>query len=239
MKYSMTDIKSSLSHKKRFEDSLFSIVVHRPLSYPITYVFANAGVSAWTTSVLSLFVALIGCGLIGIDSYYSRWIGIALINLWAVLDCVDGNIARVTKTQSEKGSFMDAESGYMICAFVYLSFGMAAYNTRSCVMEIPKHLFIVLGAIASICDILARLVHQKYSTTVHMNPKGITSDEKSSFDRLRKRISTEFGVTGLVLIGAIVAQVLNSYDIIVCFYALFNMLMLSGTIVIYSMKAKK
>lgn len=239
MKYSMSDIKASLSHEKKMEDSLFAIYFHRPLSYPLTYLFANRGISAWSVSILSAGVAFIGCMLICSTSYLVRWIGIALINFWAILDCVDGNVARVTKTQSNKGAFMDAESGYIICAFVYLAFGMAAYHTSSDFIFAEKTMYIFVGAMASISDLLARLIHQKYVSTVEIFGNESEDEKQSVLRKLRKSVSTELGIAGFVLIGGILAQIFNLYNILVVFYGCFCSLTLLLTIIIYSKKAKR
>ena len=239
MKYTMADIKASLSHEKKMEDSQFAIYVHRPLSYPLTYLFVNRGVSAWTVSILSAVVAFIGCMLICSASYPVRWIGIALINLWAILDCVDGNVARVTKTQSNKGAFMDAESGYMICAFVYLAFGMAAYHTDEIALFPDKVTYLFVGAMASVSDLLARLIHQKYVSTVENFEQKEGSAKQSLLGKIRKRVSTELGIAGFVLIGGIIAQALNLYNILTLFYGCFCFLTLLVTVVLYSRKARR
>lgn len=239
MRYSMADIKASLSHEKKMEDSQFAIYVHRPLSYPLTYLFVNRGVSAWTVSILSAVVAFVGCMLICSSTSWVRWIGIMLINLWAILDCVDGNVARVTKTQSNKGAFMDAESGYMICAFVYLAFGMAAYHTSDAVFIADKSVFIFIGAMASISDLLARLIHQKYVSTVENKESKETEGKKSTIGKLRKRVSTELGIAGFVLVGGIIAQIFNFYSYLVIFYGVFCFLTLLLTVALYSKKARR
>lgn len=233
----MKAIRNSLSNEKKKEDSQLAIYVHRPLSYPVTLLFVNMGMSAWTASILSAVVAVAGCVLLSLDSRVLRWLGIILLNFWAVLDCVDGNIARVTKTQSEKGAFMDAESGYMVCAFVYLAFGMAAYRTSALGLFPDKTAFIVIGAVASISDILARLIHQKYVSTVREETKG-ENVSQSRIGKLRKRVSTELGIAGFVLLGSILAQIFNLFDLLTVFYGAFCLLSLLAVVVLYSKKAK-
>ena len=237
MQYSLQAIRNSLSSEKKKEDSQLAIYIHRPISYPVTYLLVNMGLSAWTVSVFSAFVAFTGCLLICMDSYSMRWVGIILLHFWAVLDCVDGNIARVTKTQSDKGAFMDAESGYMVCAFIYIAFGMAAYHTTITGLFRDNALYIFVGAIASISDVLARLIHQKYVSTVKENSTNENTKE-TTLGKLRKRISTELGIAGFVLFGSIVAQVFNLYDILILFYWIFNLLSLLAVFILYSKKAK-
>ena len=51
-------------------------------------------------TILSVFIGLGGCLLFMLGSKDKIIIGALLINVWAVLDCVDGNIARLTKTEN-------------------------------------------------------------------------------------------------------------------------------------------
>jgi phosphatidylglycerophosphate synthase len=90
-------------------------------------------------------------------------VGVVLINLWIVLDCCDGNIARVTKKSSYMGEFIDAVSGYVICAFNFLAIGLAAYNRSTLLFGEKNVWLVVIGAVACISNLFARLIYQKYT----------------------------------------------------------------------------
>jgi len=162
--YSIKKIKESLPKKKNSKSSIWVKIIIRKLSFIFTFIFINLGSSAWFASIFSIFVALTGSVLLCINQPIYRIIGMILVEFWLVMDCVDGNIARVKKESSETGEFIDALSGYYITAFVFLAIGVAAFNTSN--IQIDKYIFIILGALTSITGILARLIHQKYTYTL-------------------------------------------------------------------------
>ena len=162
--YSWGEIVRSLPKKKNSKSSLWVKWIIRKLSFPFTFLFINLGFSAWSASVLSIFVALAGCAALCVDSALWRAVGVVLVELWLVMDCVDGNIARVKKTSSPMGGCIDAFSGYFITAFVFFSVGVAAcYSTR-----FTEHagLWVAMGGLSSAFGLLARLIHQKYTYCV-------------------------------------------------------------------------
>lgn len=244
MKYSMREIKQSLSAEKNKDDSYWAQFVVRKISWPFTYILVNAGMSAWTASMLSIVIAVISCTLLCFDSEVLRWIGVIGIEMWLVMDAVDGNIARVRKTASPMGEFIDAESGYFMSAFVYFSLGMAAYFTSSFLPEEWRFLWIVFGAVASISNILPRLIHQKYIAVVlnaDMEQKDFmkkTERKKGALQFIRRRIGKELGLSGLFMPLLIFGQIFKIYDWICVFYLLFSFAALAGTTLMYSIKAK-
>ena len=162
--YSWGEIVRSLPKKKNSKSSLWVKWIIRKLSFPFTFLFINLGFSAWGASVLSIFVALAGCAALCVDSALWRVVGVVLVEFWLVMDCVDGNIARVKKTSSPMGGCIDAFSGYFITAFVFFSVGVAAcYSTR-----FAEHagLWVAMGGLSSAFGLLARLIHQKYTCCV-------------------------------------------------------------------------
>ena len=94
MKYTFEDIKSSLTKKKNSRSSLWVQLWVRKASFPVTYLFINAGWTANMVSVLSWIVIFVAAVLLSIDNFGCMLTGVILTNFWLVLDCVDGNIAR-------------------------------------------------------------------------------------------------------------------------------------------------
>ena len=248
MYYSFKTIIESFPKEKRKGDSfLIGRFFSRPLSFVFTYIFINIGISAWLTSILSAICALAGCILFAIDNIVCSWVGVSLILFWTILDCVDGNIARIANTQGPFGEFMDAESGYVICAFIYLSIGIKASYSTSLFSQSP-FLPIIFGALASICDIYSRLIHQKFSNSQYKikgedsnyNINIQNAESPSLLTRVRKFLSVEIGVAGLVLLCMIMGLIFPFLlDYVVLFYFTFcglSALLISSLL---SIKARK
>lgn len=250
MFYSFSTIVKSLPKKKNSKSSLWVKLIVRKLSFLFTFIFINLGFSAWAVSVLSVFVAITGCVFLCIDSYIFRIIGVVLVEFWLVLDCVDGNIARVKKTSSEMGEFIDALSGYFVTAFVYFSIGVAAYYTSFIsIFDNWKFYFIFMGSISTVSGLLSRLIHQKYTYSLMVINNGKSSYEKKDLPQeevenkkniqyLRSRLDKEISISGLFMPFLIVSLVLNIFDIMTIFYFIFQVLGLIAVTCLYSLKAK-
>ena len=149
MQYTMQEIRSSLSEKKANIETVWGRLFLRRFSYWLTYPVINMGCSANMVSLMSCFVAVIGCVMMCIGQWGYIWSGIVLLNIWAVLDCVDGNIARCTKKSSLVGEFFDAIGGYVISAFVLIGTGVAAYNTTTMFYK-SREFLLIFGAVGSV-----------------------------------------------------------------------------------------
>ncbi|WP_218776108.1 CDP-alcohol phosphatidyltransferase family protein, partial [Enterococcus faecium] len=146
-----------------------------------------------------------------------------------ILDCVDGNIARVKKQSSEMGEFIDALSGYYVTGFAYLSIGVSAFYTTS-MSSIPPTWFIILGGISSVSGLLARIIHQKYTYSLLMlnDSKNKYFNNEQTYKRnnlnyLRERIDKELNISGLFMPFLIVSAIFNLYDIMTIFYLILQL----------------
>lgn len=250
MRYTLKQIKESLPQNKANKEPVWSRLFVRRFSYYITYLLINTKITANTVSLFSALVALAGCLVMCINNRMCIWIGIILLNLWSVLDCVDGNMARCRKQTSLAGEFFDALSGYTVGAFCMLGFGLAAYNTTQLVADEYKIFLIILSMAGGICDIFGRLIYQKYSNNMikmeyeRIGENGVKTENDGFYNNgsntLLKKISLfvdyEFGIGGDELLFLIIAALFNIIDIFALCYALYH---IAGAVLIVFMYAKK
>lgn len=218
------EIMKTLPKSKKY-DSLWARFFIRPLSYFFTWIAVKLGVSATSVSVFSIFISVLGCLLLIFNDSLSRLIGVVLIEFWLVLDCVDGNVARYTKTTSLKGEFFDAISGYFIYSFVFISIGVSAYYRTSFISDDYKYILIVLGSIASVSNILYRLIHQKFLNVSLLYSAQNKVNDKYSLN-LKKMASNHviwiaYQFNGIFLPWLIFAYFFDWYYQIVIFYAIY------------------
>ncbi|MFQ3621632.1 MAG: CDP-alcohol phosphatidyltransferase family protein [Spirochaetales bacterium] len=170
--FTIKDLKSSLPPSKNRADSVWTRYVLRPLSYPFSLFFLRLGWSANRVSYFSALVAVIGGLLLCLPSVKLQLLGAMLLNVFAILDCVDGNIARFTHTTGPGGAWADALGGYVAYTATLLGAGMASEITSyTLYSSIPKivdilwprgGLWVLLGGVAASCNLLMRLAHQHY-----------------------------------------------------------------------------
>ena len=247
MKYSYQNILDSLPIKKNSNSSWWVKLWVRKASFIFTFIFINLGFSSNAVSVLSILITMVACLCYMLPIKGCVIAAIIMVNFWLILDCVDGNIARCRKVKTVYGEFVDDIGGYFTVAFIYLAIGVCAYNYGGALISPGNHWIIIIGAISSMCDILARLIHKDYSNfskelEENKNKPKLESYEvadKRSLSYIRRRIGKEIGISGLFMPLTIICAIVNAYDLMTFFYFLFNGFALVSTAMIYIYKADK
>jgi len=106
------------------------VVLHR-VSLPLSWLFIRLKVSPNGVTLLSLIVGLGGCVCFLqlhsiIPNRELMFFGLVALNLWGVLDCCDGVVARATNQASSVGAFFEALTGEVVVAFLFLSVGIGS-----------------------------------------------------------------------------------------------------------------
>ena len=247
MHYSFKEIKNSLTQKKNKRSSIWVQLWVRKFSFLITYFFINTGWTANMVSVLSWIVIFFASVLLCFNNFWCLLIGVILTNFWLVLDCVDGNIARVKKQKSFMGDFFDAIAGYGPFSFTTIGIGVAAYNTSQFVPNDYKIYLIIVSGIAAMSNLYMRLIHQKYQNCFfvakkHLNELDeinlVDTENKKSFSYIREQIDKNIGVSGLFMPWLIIALCTMTFDIMICFYSMYYILSFIAICVLYCRKAQ-
>lgn len=245
-KYTYRDIKQSLPKEKRRSDSFWGKLWAREASFWFTYLFINAGWTANMVSLLSWIVVTAGAILLSFNQFWCMLAGIILTVFWGVLDGVDGNIARVKKTNSFMGDFFDAAAGYAPFSITTIALGMAAFHTSFLIPEPYRWVLILIGGVGATANVYMRLLHQKYmncffaAKCILNETEDITLQEpedKHSFAYIRYRIDMNLGVAGLFNPWLFVALFTNTFDIMVICYSAYYILAFLAICVVYSKKA--
>lgn len=246
--YSMADIKGSLTKKKNSRSSLWVQLWVRKASFPVTYLFINAGWSANMVSVLSWILIAVAAIFLSINNFWWMLAGVILTNFWLVLDCVDGNIARVKKVKTFMGDFFDAVAGYGPFSFTTIALGIAAFHTSFIVPEQYRYLLIIVGGVGAMSNLYMRLVHQKYQNCFFAGQKILgeldeitlkDTEDKKSFAYIGEQIDKNFGVAGLFMPWLFVALFTNTFDIMVCCYTAYYVVSFLAISVLYCRKASQ
>ncbi|MCC8171957.1 MAG: CDP-alcohol phosphatidyltransferase family protein [Parabacteroides sp.] len=100
-------------------------IFYRPLGFLIAKALKNTGITPNMVTVLSIFVGLGG----GIMFYFPYNIKFALFGILFlvcanILDCVDGQLARLTGIKSEIGRILDGFAGDLWFFCIYVAFAL-------------------------------------------------------------------------------------------------------------------
>ena len=181
-RYSVHEIRKIHPEEKKEYDrtKLWLNFVIRPLSFFITKLFIDCKITPNQTTIASILSGVLGSLLIATGNYIIAIIGTIFINLFTVLDAVDGNIARTLKIKSPQGEFLDDVAGYVVIAFLYPCIGMGLFldnlNTLQSFLYIPlfgafKAYFIMLGSLAGSLSILHLNMTIQYNRLIKLKQK--------------------------------------------------------------------
>lgn len=112
-------------------------------------------------------------------------IGAILFNFFAVLDCVDGNMARVSGKASLWGGWADAITGFIAYTSVFFASGVYIY-----LKTLWWPVLLVSGLTAS-ANLLTRIAYQMYKNIV-----GESAHGSVSFERM---LAENVGITGFLM----------------------------------------
>jgi len=123
------EIREAHGSKRAYERFLpLSRYLFRPLGFWVAWVAIRMGLTSEGISWLSGLAGLAGCVLLVSEVPQMLPVGIGLLALFNLLDCVDGSIARAMKTQNPYGRFLDSVCGGVIDLAFWGIVGILAYR---------------------------------------------------------------------------------------------------------------
>lgn len=225
--YNYLHFKNGLPAWKKKKDPFLSRIFYRPVSFYIAGIVANRNISANEVSYFSAIIGLIASFLFLFSYSYCRIAGAILVNIWLILDCVDGNLARSVKKQSF-GEFADGISSYLLVGFLCTTIGFSVFQTGGLFVEEGTVWILILGAFASSSDSLMRLIYQKFKSELtkleDANLVNYEKDERSDENKvssLKVRIEAEFGIGGILPLLILVSTIFNSLDLVLIYCFLY------------------
>ena len=120
----------------------------RNLSPYITRIMLRAGLSANSVTALMIFIGLLGVWSFALSGPLA-YIGVAGVQIYLLLDCVDGEVARFRGTQSAKGIYLDRWGHYVVETSMFAALGVRAFNG-------DEMIYIVIGLLAALLAALTK-----------------------------------------------------------------------------------
>jgi phosphatidylglycerophosphate synthase len=235
--YTIYDIKEHYTEEKRLLDKETNFWVYlyvRKLSFYVTWLCIRIGLTANQVTFISLILGMVGCFFMIMGDRESTIIGAILINLWAILDCVDGNIARVLKKTNKTGWFFDSISGFILNSILLFSIAIGIYfESDNLILGIGEYFdiagnqnisILIIGCLGSISAMYYALIIETYQTIFSKTlfEKKTNSNNSNSF--VNKLINIARYLTGFGFIEPIIliASLLSQLTIVVLFFSFMN-----------------
>jgi len=237
--FTIQAIREQYTEEKRLLDKGTNLWVYlyvRKFSFYPTWLCLKLGISANQVTLSSILIGMFGCVLFVLGGKVNIVMGAVLINVWSVLDCVDGNLARLLNTKSKYGWFLDSITGFMLNSILLFCMGIGIYfHPDNLILILSAHLnvsshqtisilFLIFGSLGSISAMFYALIIETYKSVFSKNlfQKNIQNDNSNSL--ISKLIIIARYITGFGFIEPIllIASVLNYLSAVILFFSIMN-----------------
>jgi len=109
---------------KQKDESWYSKYFVRYFSIYLSYAFFKLGLSANFVTILMGLVGLCGFACLVLHEFWLNLSGFFIWQLWFILDCVDGEVARLHGKSSKLGKYLDAMTHIFVNPALILALGV-------------------------------------------------------------------------------------------------------------------
>jgi len=175
-------------------EEYFDLWIYRPLGYIVAKLVQSISVTPNQLTVLAMFCGIASGYVFSLGTQQAFILGALLYFMFNILDCSDGQLARIKGTSSVAGKILDGAADYIAGIAIYIGIGIGYVEYVSN----PVGWWILL-ALAAISNIVHSIVidSERYRFTHHAwgRPHQLTNDYeyyKEELNRLRKIPGTCF-----------------------------------------------
>lgn len=254
-KYSLQQIKSAYTQKKEWERQFpVSCFLFRPISFYVTYLVLLVTNSPSKVAWCGFVIGLGGCASLIFLPALTIWPGLFFLIIYAFSDAVDGNIARVTRSVTYYGKYLDGvigniiEGSYFLCLGVGLSqaLGNSYFLNSLLFIEQNNSITIILASIIILGRLFSVIIEGCYDNMILQQQldEGILKEDlqatigTSSFRKnIWFLIYNNLNAFNLQLIVLSLCAVLNVIDLFLVFFALYYVARFCTTLIFFTYRA--
>ncbi len=124
---SIKELRRICQAERRRYDTWHGIYFARPISIYITLIFLRLGFSPNMATGAFLLTGIIGSILLASGDKVLFFLGTLFLQLWYIIDHVDGEIARYRKQTTFTGVYFDKICHYILHPLIFLCIGLGLY----------------------------------------------------------------------------------------------------------------
>lgn len=235
-KITIDDIRSKLPEEKGATEkyNLWGHVL-RPVSYYIAWLFLKLGISANKVTGISIIIGFVGCLFLAFGSYISMIIGALILNIWALLEYVDGDVARYNNSCSNYGAFVDDLNVAFTSVIFFISAGIGAFNHYPVLslfvippflsINVNGYTFLILGGLSASFYLFPSYVGAKFISLFSRDQNEIINETREHLvgNTLYEIVWLNVrNITGIMMPILLLAVIFGFLGLFVLLYALIN-----------------
>ena len=183
----MNFLKEFLSSLKMLEvEEILDLIFYRPLAFLFVKIVYRTPITPNQVTWLAMLLGIIAGILFALGTSSSLLLGAILLILYDILDCSDGQLARLQNSGSLTGRIIDGFADYAVAVATYLGIGIGfASNTAS------PGFYWIMTAFAGASNAVHSLTLDYYRNQFldyALDRKGILSDDLQVYETEYKRL---------------------------------------------------
>lgn len=174
-----------LSSLKSLEtENYIDRVFYRPIGFRIAWSLRHTGITPNAITIISIVVGMAGAWLFYYQSIWMTLLGILGLILANILDCVDGQLARLTGIKSKIGRILDGMAGDLWFFTLYTAIALRLYGATG-------HWIFIVGAALSLLSHLMQAAMTDLYKTFHLWViGGKNGKEFESYASVKSKVDT-------------------------------------------------
>jgi phosphatidylglycerophosphate synthase len=138
-------------------DGLVDRVFNRPCGRPVSKLLVHTAVSPNAVSLASIFVGVLAGAFFAAGDYATSLLAAAVFQLSAILDCIDGDLARVLFKESAFGKWLDLAGDQIVHVAVFGGIALGVLQTTPESRAVWLGLSAIAGALLSFAVVVRGL----------------------------------------------------------------------------------
>ena len=208
--------------EKANKETVWEHYFARKIAFLVVPIFLKMKISANQISILAIIIGIIAAIFIMLGDFWAILSGAILMQVWLILDKVDGVIARYRKTTSKFGEFLEEFDGAIIAVLFFSSIGVAASKFPGSLppfLQLPPYLFIILGILTSLFIIFRHLIFRHFEAVFSKekevkNESLFTSTGLAIFYKMAIKFLGIYSLAQPLLILAVIFNFLGLYTLV-------------------------
>ncbi len=177
-------------------DGVVDTYFNRLVSRPLTLLFLKMGLSPNAITAVSILVGLLAAVSFAVGSYAAGIIGALLFQLSAIVDCCDGEVARLTFTESELGARLDilGDNAVHMAIFGGMAWGQYLTHAPGDGAWVP----LALGAAAILGNLLSVIIVRRAAARRRRGARSTPGQAAGTNFLLKHVANRDFSVAVLI-----------------------------------------
>ena len=165
-----------LESVRKETDGFIARTLNRPVSLRLSRIFIRLGLTPNQISVANLLVGLAGAWIASAGGYAAIALGALLFQLSSIVDGSDGEVAKLTFTASDKGSWIDTICDELTCFAFFVALPVGVYRTTGDGVYIA----LLVGTLLSAGVLFGLMIRYVSGTKAHGSMVQILDDLRES-----------------------------------------------------------